>query len=252
MLRILMIANSFGEDSTKYLHSLAAQAGTDCRVVNLYIGGCSLETHWQNVRTGAARYQYQLNGVITERYVSIEEVLREEPWDMVVTHQVSNDCGWMDSYEPFLPNLLSFIRLHAPQARLFLQETWAYEPDSTHPAFARYNHDQQEMYRRLHLCYTTMAEKYGLTLIPSGTIIQAARQLPAFRKENGGMSICRDGYHMSFLYGRYLLACIWAKKLLGVSLKDSTFVPSSPAVKEAADPALLAQLRQLADEGVTG
>lgn len=246
MKRILVISNSFGEDATKYLHQVAEAAGTDCRVVNLYIGGCSLEQHWQNVRSGQARYQYQLNGVITERYVSIATALAEEPWDIIVTQQASHDSGWLDTYEPFLSLLTAYIRQQAPTARLFLQETWAYEIDSTHGGFARYDHDQQEMYRRLHHCYRAMAEKHALWLIPCGTVIQSARELPAFRVQEGGLSLCRDGFHMSFLYGRYLLACVWAKSLLGVSPEEN-FVPSSPAVAKPADANLLAQLRQLTD-----
>ena len=252
MKRILVIANSFGEDSTRYLHQIAQAAGTDCRVVNLYIGGCSLEQHWQNVCSGAARYQYQLNGTITERYVSLETMLHEEPWDIIVTQQASHDSGWLDTYEPFLTQLTAWIRRHAPQARLYLQETWAYEIDSTHSGFARYHNDQTEMYSRLHHCYTTMAEKHGLGLLPTGTVIQAARQLPSFHVQQGGLSLCRDGFHMSFLYGRYLLACVWAKALLGVSLAENSYVPSTPAVQEEADPTLLAQLRQLVEELIPG
>ena len=77
-MNILAIGNSFSQDATHYLAGLAAADGTVMRVYNLYIGGCSLERHWQNIEGDRRDYQYQLNGRKTDRYVSIGEVLAEE------------------------------------------------------------------------------------------------------------------------------------------------------------------------------
>ena len=109
MKNILAIGNSFSEDATRYLHQMAEAAGIETKVVNLYIGGCPLERHWRNIETGEAAYQYQLNGKATERQVSIDEVLKEECWDYVITQQASHDSGWMDTYEPFLGLLLEYV-----------------------------------------------------------------------------------------------------------------------------------------------
>lgn len=66
MKKILAIGNSFSEDATKYIHQLAADGGIDTKVVNLYIGGCSLERHWENIEKDKHDYQYQQDGTITE------------------------------------------------------------------------------------------------------------------------------------------------------------------------------------------
>ena len=50
MLSILAIGNSFSQDATAYLHMAAEAAGVETLVVNLYIGGCSLKTHWENMQ----------------------------------------------------------------------------------------------------------------------------------------------------------------------------------------------------------
>ena len=163
MKNILAIGNSFSEDATRYLHQMAEAVGIETKVVNLFIGGCPLERHWQNIETKEAAYQYQLNGKATERMISIDEALREEEWDYIVTQQASHDSGWMDTYEPFLGLILEHIRTytgqHAPQAEILLQETWAYEIDSSHVNFMRYHRNQEEMYARLKKCYSAMAEK---------------------------------------------------------------------------------------------
>ena len=56
MINILAIGNSFSQDATHYLHQIAGADGVETKVVNLYIGGCSLERHWANVQSGAKDY----------------------------------------------------------------------------------------------------------------------------------------------------------------------------------------------------
>ena len=225
-MNILAIGNSFSRDATAYLHQLLADCGVENRVVNLYIGGCPLERHWQNIENDRADYEYQVNGQIIERRVSIRQALEEGGWDVIITQQASHDSGWIESYEPFLGKMLDYIREKQPNARLMLQETWAYASDSVHPKFVRYNHSQKEMFERLYNAYHTMADRYKLPLIRSGELVQALRATEMFDEDIGRHAICRDGFHMSLRYGRYALGCLWAKMLWGITLKDNAFVPS--------------------------
>ena len=243
-MKILAIGNSFSQDATTFLHQAATAQGIDLTVVNLFIPGCNLETHWQNWTQEAAAYEPQYNGEPSGRLTSMQDMLREGGWDAIVTQQASRDSGWLDTYEPFLGWLLQEWRQLAPGARFLLHETWAYEWGSDRPTFPRYHQDQLEMYSRLRACYTAMAEKYNLEMIPSGDVVQAVRTLPPFDVPHGGRSLCRDGYHMSLGYGRYLLACVWLKALCGVSVADNPFVPQS---EEPVEEAYLRLLRRQAD-----
>lgn len=244
-MKILAIGNSFSQDASRYIHQSAASQGMDVTIVNLYIGGCSLETHWHNAECNLPEYDYERNGEKTERKISITEALDEEAWDVVTVQQCSHDSGWMDSYEPFLTRLLEVIRAHAPGARIAMQETWAYEHDSDHSRFPRYNRSQAEMYDRLRFCYRTMARKHELLLLPCGEVIQRVRALPAFHVPTGGRSLCRDGFHMSYSYGRYLLSCVWLGCLCGLKATDNPFVPDG---EEEVEEELLRQLRCTVDE----
>ena len=243
-MKILAIGNSFSRDATAYLHQLLAASGVENTVVNLYIGGCSLERHWRNIEQNRADYEYQRNGQIMERRVSILEVLAEEDWDVIVTQQASHDSGWAETYEPFLTLMCAYLREKYPKARLYLQQTWAYETDSPHGNFMRYNRDQALMYRKLTECYTAAAQKHGMTLIPCGKVIQALRQKEPFRYQKGGMSLCRDGFHMHLIYGRYALSCTWAKTLCHAELSPEYIPVSECDPYMAADPSLLALIRQ--------
>ena len=119
-LNVLAIGNSFSVDATRYLHQVAEAAGVDTKIVNLHIGGCPLERHWRNIESGERAYNYQLNGVITERSASIAEVLEEETWDYIITQQVSHDSGWLISYEPFLGLILNYLKEKAPNAKILM------------------------------------------------------------------------------------------------------------------------------------
>lgn len=244
-MKLLAVGNSFSQDACTFLHQTAQAQGLELEVTNLYIGGCPLETHYQNLLSGNADYQCQQNGHFDGRMISLPEALAMEPWDVIVTQQASPFSGWMDSYEPFLTELLSAFRQACPSARLFLHETWAFEHDSDHSAFFRYHRNQAEMYDRLRYCYRTMARAHGVSLIPSGDVIQRVRTKAPFRVQSGGRSLCRDGFHMSLSYGRYLLACVWVGKLFGVSVAENPFVPDGD---ESVEAELLALLRRTADE----
>ena len=52
-MKILAIGNSFSQDATRYLQDIAASAGENLFVRNLYIGGCSLEMHAKNITENA-------------------------------------------------------------------------------------------------------------------------------------------------------------------------------------------------------
>ena len=92
-----------------------------------------------------------------------------------------------------------------------------------------------------------MSEKYGLTIIPCGTVIQHLRNIPEFNISAGGRSLCRDGFHMSLDYGRYLLSCVWLRKLFGISMAANTFIPDDPVLTEIPDEALLNLIRSTVD-----
>ncbi len=246
MKKILAIGNSFSEDATYYLHQIGEAAGVENQVVNLYIGGCPLERHWKNIEENCRDYMFQINGVKTDRNVSINDMMKETSWDAIVTHQASHDSGWENTYEPFLPLLLDYLHENAPGATIYFNETWAYEKDSTHGCFMRYNRDQQEMYNRVCSAYHAMADKYRLPLIPSGELIQQLRESKYF---SGTRSICRDGFHMNYLYGRYALAAMWASAIMDVRMTDNTYVPSTDYMPlEPVDMEVIEYIRRMVDD----
>ena len=228
MIRVLAIGNSFSDDARTFVPDIAASVGEEIIFGNLYIGGCSLETHWHNADNDLAAYDYTLTG-FEPRLASIREALEQGPWDCVTLQQASHFSGQYATYQPYLNQLARYVRRYAPQAEILVHQTWAYEIDSAHPGFDAYGRDQAQMYASLWDAYDRAARDLGgARVIPCGDAFQIARRHPLFDYPHGGLSLNRDGFHASFTHGRYLLGCVWVEMLTGLTLTDSAFVPSLP------------------------
>lgn len=244
MTKILAIGNSFSEDATHYLHQIAEAGGVATKVVNLYIGGCSLESHWLNAMENLSAYEYQLNGESTGQTVSIREALTEERWDFITLQQVSGYSGILQSYSPFVQKLSAYVKSYVPATKQWIHQTWAYETDSAHPDFALYDVNQQGMYNALTAAYASVAKELGLSVIPCGEVIQTLRRRPPFDYPHGGLSLCRDGFHLDPVYGRYAAAATWYKCLLKGNILTNAFVPSDPD-GETVYPEYLAAIKEV-------
>ena len=223
-MELLSIGNSFSQDAHKWLHKLAEKSGICLNTVNLYMPGCNLSTHWHNIKENLAEYELELNGESGQEKITISDALSLRKWDIITLQQVSQDSGKYETYEPFLSSLAAFVKKAQPEAKLYLHSTWAYETDSQHPGFVNYHHDQEEMYRRIQEASERAAVSIGAPLSPAGKIIQILREtVPEFQYQNGGMSLCRDGFHLSLHYGRFAAAATWLHTLTGKEITVTEF-----------------------------
>lgn len=223
-MKILSIGNSFSEDAQAYLHALAEQRGIELICENLAIGGCSLQTHWENVEQNKKEYLYGVNGTWVAHPVTVKEVIEAEHYDAVTLQQVSGFSGQYETYQPYLNNLVAYVKEIQPSADLYFQRTWAYEIDSPHGHFPFYDCDQRKMYDALCAASAEACRVTGATLIPAGTVIQTLREtVPAFDYANGGESLCRDSFHMSVTYGRFAVALCWLATLTGKKVEPMPF-----------------------------
>ncbi|MBN2696317.1 MAG: DUF4886 domain-containing protein [Bacilli bacterium] len=213
-MKVLAVGNSFSTDATTYLEHLANDLGRDLFVRNLFIGGCSLKQHHDFFTSGAPAYEYQKDGIL-QNMISLKGALELEKWDVITLQQASHDSGIISTYEPHIGFLVSKIHELAPQAKIMFHRTWAYEVDSDHPGFLKYDQDQSYMFERIVEATNKIAKKYDLDIIPSGDLIQSLRKIPEFDYANGGLSLCRDGFHLSETYGRYAAALLWLVTLTG-------------------------------------
>lgn len=210
-LKVLMIGNSFSEQMVTAMPPIAEDMGLELDICSLYIGGCSLESHWQNYCNPTNRYylitaNYGGVGNVMEtmlkdsvilipwenkaknqrgvgRCATIPQLLKADKWDVVTVQQASHFSWQPATYEPWGERLVKAIRQQVPAAKVVVQETWSYTPWDGR--LAQWNIDQDEMYRALHGAYAAFAGKQGCEIIPTGTAVQLVRrELPVRYAEN--------------------------------------------------------------------
>ncbi len=240
-IKILAIGNSFSVDATEYLWSILHDAGFEEIIIgNLYYPGCSLDMHYQNSLTDSRAYIYEFFYKNTSGKWEatpngkLDDALAEEEWDAVTMQQASGYSGEEASYSR-LGSLYAYVKSRVPKScKFYWHMTWAYQQDTDHPEFPKYDSDQMTMYNAV--CNAVKAKViptgYFEAVIPSGTAVQN------LRTSYFGDTLTRDGYHMSYEHGRYLTSLAWLAAF-GVELDDITWTPIEemaldlPAMKEA-------------------
>lgn len=225
-MKILSIGNSFSEDAQRYIHQIAESNNDDIFCANLYIGGCSLERHYNNIVNDSAEYDYQVNGENTKTLISIKEALNKDNWDIVTVQQVSSFSGMPETYYPYITEVINYVKSIRPNSKIYLHQTWSYEQGSDHGDFKNYNNDTEEMFRRIVETNRQVAKTEEIDgIIPDGEIINELRNTELFDYRNGGTSLCRDTFHMDFILGRYALSLTWYKIFTGKSVSEISYTP---------------------------
>ena len=227
-IKILAIGNSFSIDAMEYLwHILRAGGVEEVTLGNLYIPGCPVSLHADNIASNAHTYIYYKNTDGTWRAApeaSLTDGLLDEAWDIITLQQSSHDSGLPETYAR-QGEVIDYVNTHKrnPNAVLYWHMTWAYQSDSDHWAFPRYGCDQAAMYNAI--LNTVRSEILTNTsyagIIPSGIAIQSLRTTPV------GDTVTRDGFHMSESHGRYAAALTWAQTLCGVDPDTVDWMPEA-------------------------
>ena len=240
VIRVLCIGNSFSWDAVEQeLVPLCDAKHIDVEIHNLYYGGCSLRQHAEFLLKDTAAYSHRvcvnwtmdsivnqsLNRKSSNRQsrvikdtITLRQALKDGEYDFISLQQASHESGIKASYEPWLSMLIDTVRHYQPNAQLCWMQTWAYSRDAHHPAYILYQCNQQVMWDSIQACTKTLTANHSpLTVIPCGLAIQNARATKL------GDTMCRDGYHLNYTYGRYTAACVWYEIITGRDVRRNKY-----------------------------
>lgn len=223
-LRILMIGNSFSDDTSEYAPQILKNLGYEFEVGNMYIGGCSISAHYSNLLANSAKYDFRYYSGDKWNYnyggvkQTLEYAIKFKDWDIITFQQASPDSGISTSYGD-LSWLVDAVKRRStnPNVKFFFNMTWAYQQNSTHSAFPKYNSNQITMYNAI---LSAVDKSVDMRVIPNGTAIQNARTTFV------GDNLTRDGYHLTYDFGRYVAGLTLIGRLTYEDLSKVTFVPS--------------------------
>lgn len=226
-IKMLSISNSFGVNLQQYASQIAKVNDLDLDLYVLYIGGCSLERHVNNLKANAQEYMLYHNGVYENKMVSILEGLKiYDEWDFVLTQQVSQNSGLIDTYEPFLSELYDYVVKNSKFKRFGFQETWSYSQKmmafDCKEQFRAYNFDENLMIKKIRDTVNQISKRFeNAFVINSGDVVKEAED-----------TLCLDlhddyGFHLNSL-GCYLIGANLVKMLTNKKLSTTNiFVDES-------------------------
>ena len=252
-LKVLMIGNSFSICVLRQMPAIARSMGCDLDLTSMYIGGCSLERHWNNLVASTNAdfkpYAYERNvlgkTIACDKPANLLEVLKSDRWDVVTIQQASHFSWKPETYVPYADDLIAGIRKLQPQAEIVFQETWSYTPWDGR--LAKWDITADEMYRRIRLAATDFTRTRGMRMIPTGAAIDLYRRtLPVVYAANSfGGDPCggrwggefvrgEDGkwkpgkgldvFHLGY-DGEYLQGLVWTAALFGVDVTECPYAP---------------------------
>ena len=257
-MNILTIGNSFTDSLELYFPTAVQSARCDLHFERANFGGCELARHWSYIEAEERDVRCR----IYQGGRKLRSILELRAWDVVTIQQASHDSWRPETFQPWAGNIIAYVKKHAPQAEVVIQQTWAYRAD--HPQLlpgSEWGVSQDEMYERLTENYTKLARDYKLRIIPTGYAVQLTRRnserkfvnydpalidtlawpdLPpqagdvvgqcSWRKnpDTGELYLNRDLIHLN-PRGQYLQACVWFAMLYGKKVSEIRLVPAELA-----------------------
>lgn len=227
-LSVLFIGNSFSDDTIDLSYKIAESAGIkNIEIADLYIGGCTIDRHVQNLQNNSADYifrHFDENGtLLNENNSTMLYGIQYRRWDYIVLQQGSAVSGVQSSYDK-LGTLIDYVKANATNAdvKLAFNMTWAYAENSPNGGFTNYGKNQQTMYDAIVSAVKERIvpnEEFS-AIIPNGTAVQNART--SFVGDN----LTRDQYdHLTLDFGRYVAGLTFVSKITEISVDDIDYAP---------------------------
>ncbi len=234
-IKILSLGNSYSLNSMWELYSICKQAGVkEIDIAIMYIGGCSLDKHWENVQNNAATYELYRNNngewKITKDY-SIEKIITEQSWDIITLQNSSGMSGRSDGFAN-LENMANYVSDKCPSAKLLWHMTWGYQKGSKWLTPENYNGDEMLMYNSIVDCVKDIvvpSNKF-VSVVPVGTAVMNARTSRLKTQVHQ-----EDGSHLSEDVGYYVGAFTWFMHITGMSPYDFGYRIPNPSINENID-----------------
>lgn len=221
-LNVLMIGNSFADDTVFYSRRVAESYGITLNIYDAYIAGCTIEMHYNNLNSNATSYSMRsTNGTswVYDDNKSLSDIINFQDWDIITFQQASAQIGHEESYENLSALVAQVRSMVGAHPKFYWHETWAYDHDymEYYDYFSCFNNNQDTMFDAIIDCYQSEVKPLNIfeKLIPAGTAVQNMRTTYM------GDNITRDGKHMSQVHGRYLLSLNFISTVLGIDLDMS-------------------------------
>ena len=256
-LNILMVGNSFCYHFCEELYYMLQSAGIKANVCNVYSSGCKLEQHWNWWKEGASKYDFIIHneaGKQSKKNVNLEYCMAQYDWDVITLQESSavmrakDPVAALKESAKYREDLYGLFSEKFPQAKLYWQQTWAYQVGFTSSKYSVDAAEQAAYHERQRTYALGVCKENNVSRIPSGDAWKIVRDggydnLCARTGNNNGLG---DNYHDGDIGGgQYLNACVWFERVLGQNCIGNTFRPDYSLSED-----MIAMLQQAAHDTI--
>lgn len=220
-IRILTIGNSFADNACEYLKEITESVdGYEIIIGKANIGGAPMDKHTDLIKQSEEDPSFKpYNGK------TLKDWLVEDQWDVVTIQQVSHKSFKEETYHPYSDELVEYIKKYAPQAKIYIHETWAYAPDCNR--LDEFGITSKEMYKGLKKNYKALSNYFDFPVLHSGDAFYRAHKANGIDLWNS-----TDRFHAN-MNGKFLAATVWFSELFGESPERIQFIPEGMSSETA-------------------
>ena len=228
-VKVLMVGNSYAQDTMTYAHEIAKADGINMVCGVLYYGACTVKQHVEFIKNNEAVYTYFKNGGTDRTQATFFDVLYDEDWDYVTIQTGKGEQGLKETFYPYLPWLIALVENRLPSVEIGLFESWAvpkcYE-GTGNSRLSHYNDNSQQMYESIISTFKDLKQENGVNfVVPSAEAFYRMDQTDICDNSVFETSFFRDNTAHANEKGRYMLGLTMYKAITGRTVEGNGFVP---------------------------
>ena len=239
-IKILGIGNSYTRDSFRWLCKILMDCGYDVVVAHGYWGGSTLEQQYESINESSENhtvYQYwkyanTKDAVLTSN-VSLDSILSDETWDIVIFQQQSDYAGQYDSFvsESFdINDFVDYVKgaISNENLRIGVASTWSHAEGYSSSAFDElYNGNPTTQYEAIQSVIPQVANHMTQCdfVINSGKAVDLGRN-NTYLGALGDEMLRSDKNHLAYGIPSFMVGMVHAITLCGVKPSDVTWYPT--------------------------
>lgn len=228
-VKVLMIGNSYAQDTMTYAHEIAKAEGINMVCGVLYYGGCTVKQHTQFIAEKKSVYTYFKNGGTDREKVDFFSVLEDEDWDIITIQTGQGQQGLKDTFYPYLPQLITLVETLKPSAEVGLFQSWAvpkcYE-GTNNSRLSAYEDNSEKMYQAIISTFADLKAENGVSfVIPSAEVLHRIDGSAICDNADAATSFFRDSTAHVNEKGRYMLGLTIFQSVTGIKASGNAFEP---------------------------
>ena len=239
-VKVLMVGNSYAQDTMTYAHEIAASQGVNMVCGVIYYGGCTVQQHATFIENKSPVYIYFKNGGTDKMNATFDDILFDEDWDYISIQTGTGNQGLKDTYYPYIQKIISYLEFNRPRAEVGLFQSWQVPScfeGTGNSRLSKYGDSTENMYHAIINATHEIVEETGLEfLVGSSEIMHRINETAICDDSVLEKSFNRDSTGHLNERGRYLMGMLMYKTITGMNVGSVNYLPYGHTYGDIAGP----------------